>query len=166
MTTIACDGKTLASDSQGTSCSYIHQSNVEKIIPVNGGYYAIAGDLFDLDPMIEAAEAYFESVTYDAEGNPSAPLAYSFGDLEIESTLLYMPVNSNKCIVFNSDKNGMLRAISINYPIAIGSGQDFAMGAMASGASAKKAIKAAIKLDPYSGGEVVSYPLAVEEGGA
>jgi ATP-dependent protease HslVU (ClpYQ) peptidase subunit len=39
---------------------------------------------------------------------------------------------------------------------AIGSGYEFALGAMANGASAYEALEAAIKHDCYSGGEIVS----------
>lgn len=41
--------------------------------------------------------------------------------------------------------------------LSIGSGRDFALGAMAQGATAQKAIEIACSLDTYSGGPVVAY---------
>lgn len=39
---------------------------------------------------------------------------------------------------------------------AMGSGKEFALGAMYAGASAEEAVKAAMKFDPYSGGKVMT----------
>ena len=39
--------------------------------------------------------------------------------------------------------------------VAIGSGKEFALGAMFMGADAVQAVKAAMKFDPYSGGKVM-----------
>lgn len=44
--------------------------------------------------------------------------------------------------------------IVIREPYAIGSGSDFAMGAMLAGKSAKDAVKIAAKLDCYTGGPI------------
>ena len=45
---------------------------------------------------------------------------------------------------------------------AMGSGRDFALGAMAAGASAEEAVRAAIAHDVYSGGEVVTLRIQAD----
>lgn len=165
MTTIACDGKTLASDSQCTS-SYIEQGQYQKVYDAGHGYYAITGTPYDFDVMIEAAEQHISSVTYNADMQPNPPAPYSFGEYEISSELLFMPKGGDHWFSFISDSNGMLRVSHMQYPAAAGSGSSFAMGAMVAGADADTAVEAAILLDPNSGGKVVSYSLEVEEVGA
>lgn len=41
---------------------------------------------------------------------------------------------------------------------AVGSGQEFAIGAMEAGADARRAVEIAIKCDPWSGGEITVLP--------
>lgn len=55
--------------------------------------------------------------------------------------------------VLSRDNDGWDRLRAPYY--AIGSGRQFAMGAMAAGASAEGAVRCAIKHDVYSGGEVI-----------
>jgi ATP-dependent protease HslVU (ClpYQ) peptidase subunit len=43
---------------------------------------------------------------------------------------------------------------------AWGTGRNFAIGAMAQGATAQEAVEIAIKFDPFSGGKINSYTLA------
>ena len=47
----------------------------------------------------------------------------------------------------------------IDTPMSIGSGSQFAMGAMMAGASPKEAVAIAMQLDPDTGGEIVEYEL-------
>lgn len=165
MTTIACDGKTLASDSQCTG-AYIDQGSYQKVLDAGHGFYALTGSPYDFSTMVDAAEQYLSSVTYTADGQPNPPDPYHFGEYEIMSELLYMPKDQDAYMSFISDKNGMLRVAHMQYPAAAGSGSPFAMGAMVAGADAATAVDAAILLDPNSGGEVVSYSLITNEGGA
>lgn len=67
-------------------------------------------------------------------------------------------------IVIDADGNcynygSRLLPMPVGKPNAIGSGAQFAMGAMLAGASADKAVKIAIKLDSYTGGRVRKYTL-------
>ena len=72
---------------------------------------------------------------------------------KIKSTAIVMP-NVGKPYEASVDSLGNLYKHTISNFSAIGSGWSIAMGAMQSGASAKEAVKAAIKLDIYSGGAV------------
>jgi ATP-dependent HslUV protease subunit HslV len=56
--------------------------------------------------------------------------------------------------IYEGDDKGNISAIPQGKIGAVGSGQNFAMGAMLAGASAEEAVKIAIKLDPYSGGKL------------
>lgn len=51
------------------------------------------------------------------------------------------------------------RPFPVTMPHAIGSGMDFALGALLHGADATEAVKIACKLDIYSGGKVLSVQL-------
>lgn len=53
---------------------------------------------------------------------------------------------------------GQIFKVDCEY-LAIGSGQDFALGAMAHGATAEEAVWCACKHDPHSGGPVVVYQI-------
>lgn len=56
-------------------------------------------------------------------------------------------------VFYAKDNMELTGPLSAAY-FAIGSGDQFALGAMAVGASAKKAIEAAATLDPWTGGEI------------
>jgi ATP-dependent protease HslVU (ClpYQ) peptidase subunit len=51
---------------------------------------------------------------------------------------------------------------SIDPPFAIGSGMDFALGAMDAGKSPAEAVEIACRRDPHSGGEVTSLSIGNE----
>lgn len=127
MTTIAWDGKTLASDSQMTG-SYIEQKNVSKIIRKGGDYYGIAGRLSEGKSFVEG----------------------EIDKLSDETELLIVNAKG-KCVW-----KGRHASEPMPDKTAIGSGANFAMGAMLAGASAVEAVKIASKLDISTGGKIQS----------
>lgn len=132
MTTIAWDGKTLASDSQSNT-SFITQKKSNK--------------LHNLKDKVIATS-----------GCSGTGIAFSKGEFErfpdMEADALFVIKKTGKCFY-----QGMQHSIPCGKIHAIGTGADFAMGAMLAGATALEAVKIAIKLDPNSGGRVQSVKI-------
>lgn len=143
MTTIAFDGKILASDSRMTSNNEIMRGNVNKISIRKDYAFCLAGTFAAFEPLVK----WFTKGAIEADF-PSLNMQYTF--LVIDKKL--------KVTVYSSN-NGSHKT-KYKAPIAIGSGQDFATGAMAIGANAKQAVKAASKLDIYTGGKIKSVDLS------
>jgi len=139
MTTIAYDGKILAADTQATS-SYIDQDHYQKFYEVNGEIVAGTGDIASIYAWLD---------WYTAGADPE---------------LFPKPLDDSLAILVIDRKTGKHRmhCHHLAYPgtpwrkkaIAVGTGQDFAMGALLAGATAPEAVKIAMKLDPCSGGQV------------
>ena len=64
-----------------------------------------------------------------------------------------MFISYNNKLYYCDDDTGMIELNKKKF-YAIGSGEQFAMGAMEMGASAKKAVMIASKLDPWTGGKI------------
>lgn len=134
MTTIAVKDGVMCSDSQGTS-SFILPCGIKKIYRVGDNHLGFSGSF----PLVEKfLDWYKGSRERDLPGN--------------ELCVLEMDHKGNVTL-FNL-VGGEVSSFSVGKYYAIGSGQDFAMGAMEVGASAEEAVKAAIKLDPDTGGRV------------
>ncbi|KAF1711074.1 hypothetical protein CSC70_03875 [Pseudoxanthomonas kalamensis DSM 18571] len=132
MTTIVWDGKTLAADRQMagymTTC---------KIFPIPNGYLAGAGTMHQL----------IEVAAWMQEGKDKPALPES---------------EDSEFIVIRGDEAfwltwPYLREVRIREPFAvIGSGAQFAIGALAMGSDAKTAVKIAAQFDPETGGGIDS----------
>ena len=133
MTTVAFDGITLAADSQ-TNGSYVEYHN--KIARIGNVVVACAGTVSEI--------AQFQRWCKDR--TKDKPILTDFSCLEIRSGKVYY-----------YDEN--LEPLTPSIPVAIGSGSDFAMGAMLAGATAKEAVKIACKLDSNSGGKIKTVTL-------
>lgn len=145
MTTIAFDGKTLASDGQ-VSGGYISSYKYKKIFSKNGWLIGAAGRLSECAMFIEWFEKWLHAQEGREQGikvDPVEPF-----DREEFTALVISP--ERECMVFESGRD----MFEVEAPFAIGSGSPFAIAAMKAGADAKKAVEVAIELDPYSGGEV------------
>lgn len=136
MTTIAFDGKTLASDSLVT-CDGMICGDVTKIHRIDGGYIGCAGDLSDI-----------ASVVYWLQGTSDKPK-----DVSVFSAIIVLDDGR----AFEMDERMVRFQCAI--PNAVGSGAKYALTAMKLGKSASEAVEVAISMDIYSGGEVVSYEL-------
>lgn len=145
MTTIAFDGRTLASDGQ-VSGGYISSYKYKKIFSKNGWLIGAAGRLSECAMFIEWFEKWLHAQEGREQGikvDPVEPF-----DREEFTALVISP--ERECMVFESGRD----MFEVEAPFAIGSGSPFAIAAMKAGAGAKKAVEVAIDLDPYSGGEV------------
>ena len=135
MTTIATDGKIMASDSQQTG-QYIDQIDCEKVFRIRGELVGISGDYAE-------ARRYLEWLQNGAkkEDKPHFEKDSDFDALHLTPQGVF-------CVTKN------LYRVAVGIPAAVGSGGDFAMAAMMAGAKPRKAVEIAIRLDPHSGGRI------------
>jgi 20S proteasome alpha/beta subunit len=138
MTTIAYKDGVLASDGKITAGGCVTNLTSKKIFRVNSAWIGVCGTVADWGLVVD----YLNN-----NGTPIPPTA--------EFDCIYMP-DKGKAVILEVCKGGILREIAFAPPFAIGSGGNFAIGAMAHGASAIEAVKIACKYDVYSGGKVQS----------
>lgn len=142
MTTIAVKDGVMATDSQLTS-SYIHPHNDTKVKRIGDALLGFSGTA----AACEAFEKWFRK-----GAKPS-----KFPDICSDQDM--------GCAVLALTARGIALYHLSGHPVkvgkmaALGSGQDFAMGAMLAGADAKEAVKVASKLCPYTGGRIVTRTL-------
>lgn len=142
MTTIAWDGKTIATDTQATS-TYIDQNTYDKIFTTKAGeIVACAGACSD----IAAFRLWLENGDDDKD--------FPEGIKELHALLVDTSDASSGVSAYYYDNRP--ERFPVKAPCAVGSGQDFAMGALLMGASARQAVAVAIKLDPFTGGKIRS----------
>lgn len=141
MTTIAFDGKTLAADRKATGSQ---QMNVSKIVRFGDGWMMACCGYYD----------HFIEVVHWLEGGGRDNDKPDLSRQDDQSTFLLVgPHGKSYWLTWP-----WLRRVEIAEPfIAFGSGGDYAMGAMAMGAGAKRAVSIACQLDPYSGKGIDSY---------
>lgn len=152
MTTIATDGITIAADTQMSDNGYIIQRPVTKIVCEQGMVFGFSGTYPLFRPMLDW---FLESC--DAKDFPSFDSDAGWGRLWV------------------FDPRGMIfeyyskapYPVQLPLPAAMGSGADFAIGAMAHGATPLEAVQTAIANDTYTGGQAVSYlyPTIAQEQG-
>ncbi len=143
MTTIAWDGKTLATDSRRTTNGTVESDDEKKIYLDVGGYLAVAGcgDVICSLEIIEWIQNNKES---------------SFPEIDIKNNSSAICVKKDGSILtYRHDAKG--RSIPYKGVMADGSGWEIALGAMDAGATAVEAVKIAIGRDVNSGGKVQSY---------
>lgn len=145
MTTIATDGKSMAGDGQREMSRTIVDSTAVKVRQLSDGrLYGSAG------------EAAFSAMVVEWLEGGSKP------DFKPEEFVALVLSPSGEVHHISE----ICHLIQIDSPAAIGSGIDFALGAMAAGASVQKAVEIACKYDPGSGGkitvlEVQKFPRAL-----
>lgn len=153
MTTIAWDGKTLASDTQASSgdvvCSYTEQkiyTPPESGWEVCGSKVIALGCSGDCGAEMELQELLKNNLTYASEFLPT----FSFTALAI--------IGAGRAYIISKEKGETRASISLQVePYAIGSGGLIARTAMHCGKNAREAVQVAIDLDCYSGGSVDSF---------
>lgn len=161
MTCIVWDGKTLASDSQITSNGAIGLAPFKKIYfpddkteywEANGKRviaFAVAGDARSIDYI---KHELHKGITYRTQVDVEDDMFFST-ILVTEDLLAYdWTVDTNK-----EKRNTHSALIPHSGPIAKGSGGRYAIAIMAIGKDAKSAVKAAIRLDPHSGGDIIEF---------
>lgn len=146
MTTIAYDGTTIAADGLMLSGTERVATRIKKIRVSGGRIYALSGLAAMLEPLIK----------WHAEGADPGTVPKATGD------------NSWSMIVLEHGKPLTLFTSGCQYPdeysegyfFAIGSGQDYALGAMHAGKSAREAVEIAAKIDTSTGGEIMEINIA------
>lgn len=141
MTTIAWDGKTLASDTQSTSGGYFKR-RAKKIFRLhNGDLFAGAGNY---DDVLAAVEWLQHRPT-------QKPTLKDFVGILIKAI-------DGKAYKL---EEGLMEAPIHEGFFAIGTGRDFAVMAMYLGKSAREAVELAILFDSQSGGEIETIEVGV-----
>lgn len=137
MTTIACDGKTMACDSRQIG-AYIDNVKAEKIREFNGCLIGNAGDPAMLQTFIS---------WLNAGGDKSKK-----PDIDDNEFLM---LKDGKIYHYSKELN----PVPTGTPSAIGSGASFAMAAMLCGKTPAEAVGIACQLDPFTGGDIQEFKL-------
>lgn len=145
MTTIACDGRSMAGDGMLTENDHVCHTDYEKVHRLRDGrLVGFSGDSFNWEPF----RAWLDS---GAQGDP--PLVRSsFG------CIVLCPDGG----IYQYDADG--RAFPEHAPVAIGSGTRFALAAMDFGRTAEEAVQYASLRDIYTGGEITVLHLEQDNG--
>ena len=147
MTTIAYDGCTVACDGRSELYDIIVSTTAKKIRVHFGTVYACAG----APQMYDRVIAWLHARDW-SEPAPTAP--------EGKWSIMILSRRPNGAIVLEYASSEVPYPAPMQAPLALGSGCQFAMGAMKHGASAREAVEIACSLDPYSGGEVQVVDIA------
>lgn len=156
MTTIAWDGKTLASDSQaqasGIICSMsevkIYQPQVDERWSIYGETVLAIGCSGDCGAEVELKKLLSGNLTYESPFVKS----FSFSALAV--------VGENRAYIIYKAKDEEKAAISLQTePYAVGSGGVVARVAMHCGKDAAESVDIAIAMDPHSGGNIQRYQI-------
>lgn len=153
MTTVAWDGKTLASDTQASTGSVVCSLSEQKIYtPPESGWEIYGSKVLafgcsgDCGAEMELQDLLKHNLTYSSEFLPT----FSFTALAI--------IGAGRAYIITKEKGETRASISLQVePYAIGSGDLIARTAMHCGKDAREAVQVAIDLDCYSGGRVDSF---------
>jgi ATP-dependent HslUV protease subunit HslV len=135
----------MASDGYISAGDVLVESNYRKVHKLNDGrIVGFAGNGYNWEPVID----YFNS----AEKKKKWP------HITGSSSILLLELDG-RCVLYDSDGRAFERSI----PVAIGSGWQFALGAMDVGASVEDAIKVASKRDLATGGTIFIEELSSDQ---
>ncbi len=138
MTTIATDGVSMSSDGRTTAGGGILSERSVKLFRLSdGSVIGAAGEAPESTLAIAAIEAGLQAGTPPVEHDG-------------KFTLLRLMLDGQAWHYHNTNLHG----VQVSAPAAIGSGGEYASGAMMMGASSAEAIRIAKKLDAYTGGRV------------
>jgi ATP-dependent protease HslVU (ClpYQ) peptidase subunit len=148
MTTIAWDGKFIASDGQKSSGNYICPGSATKIIRRENMVFALTGISSLFEPMIDW---YLKGAAPKECPRPLSENSSSFSILIIFKEGKAFKVSSN--IPYPEE---------VFAPDAWGSGGVWAVGALKAGADVRRAVEIAIECDTSSGGEIQVMDLSFQ----
>ncbi len=140
MTTIAWDGKSLASDTLSTSGNMKLAGECIKTRRIGNYRVAFAGDYA---PAIE----FFRDKIIDELHAGTMKFNYIRAS-EDDFTILIVEDGNTSCWIYNSNSGYW---DEFHPPVAIGSGSKYALGSMYSGNDAYSAVEISCKLDTHSG---------------
>ena len=147
MTTIAYRDGVLAGDTQSTE-GYYKSTKMRKIFKVNNNLVGFCGDAAAIPPLKKWVRAGF---TPEEELKKiSQHLSYS---------MLVIPPDGKMFYKYSDSINVFREEYPKTHFKSEGSGSDVAIGALIMGATAVEAVKAAIQVDVYSGGNVMHVEL-------
>lgn len=138
MTTIASDGKTVAADGQETWGAEPVRMDREKVKLVDGFLYAFTGVGALFDPCI----------AWYAKGADPKEVPEAKGDNSTWGLSVFFP---GRVEYFSST---CPYKAEYHYPFALGSGTDFAMGAMLAGCEPRRAVEIAAEKNIHTGGKI------------
>lgn len=151
MTTCAFDGKTLAADSLSI-ISGLRWSH-KKLHCISPFWLAGSGETHQIRHVIDWVTAHTQAAWLDPDQFPAWSMYHHD---HCTPTALLVDSKTRRLWRLNCDRWQV-----VTQPFyAIGSGADFAMGAMAAGKCAKEAVAIAAKLDAWSGGEIDAVEFA------
>ena len=146
MTTIAIDALgNIAADGRVTCGNEIIRDDAEKITFQHGRIYALTG----CSSMLTAL------VKWHHEGADANKLPLYKGDRG-----WFLIVIQDEGLFGYSNDVPYAEPNEYNMPVAFGSGQNWAMGAMLKGATAREAVEIACQIDTGSGGKITSMNIA------
>lgn len=146
MTTIAWDGKTLATDSRATNNGVIESDNVKKLFKIKSPLSeyvacAVSGDYVEALKIIKWIKL---------------GMSGDFPEIDKDRSASALCLREDKTLdIYRSTNKGFSLPHKGIY--SDGSGWELALGAMDGGATAVKSVKIAIGRDVNSGGKVQSY---------
>lgn len=159
MTTVAWDGRTLASDSQASAGDAVCTLREQKLFyprdneewVVNGERILAIGYSGDCGAEFEVQDLMRSGLTYASTFNPKS----EFSALAV--------AGAGRVWIISKGTDNAHASISLQLdPYAIGSGGMIARTAMRCGKHAIDAVQVAIEMDVYSGGKVQSFTTSVE----
>lgn len=135
MTTIACDGKSMAGDGQREACRTILTTDAVKVQRLEDGrIVGTCGDTALAVGLVDWLKGVGDKPTGKAEDDFAALVLRPDGVIE------YI---SGHCV-----------PLIVPAPVAVGSGMDFAIGAMEAGRTPFEAVVIAARRDPGTGGKI------------
>ncbi len=158
MTTIAYKDRVLASDGQVSWGDRIDSYNLKKVRKINGCLVGGAGRLASVLQFFD----WFQEWSDAQQVQGDAPHVKVFVPEGINDEDFIGLVIFADEIAFMYEGGKKSYQLEVNGYFAIGSGSDYALAAMDSGASAEEAVAVAIKRDVYTGGEIFTEELDPE----
>ena len=139
MTTIVFKDSVIAYDSRSTNGTTITSDNANKKIVINKVIFILSGYIGDFEIL---TSAYFDA-DFQEEIESDGPVA-----LVVDEGKVFL------CSIDTDTKKFWKQPLAGFEHYAIGSGSLYALGAIAMGADAVKAVKVAASLDVHTGGKI------------
>lgn len=145
MTTICTDGRTVAADGKSCLGDRPVSLRTQKIVVSNGTLYALSGPECMIRPIIEWWERGHDHATVPVAKDEGC--AWTLMVIDPGGTVIM----TSRCQFPSPIPSGVF---------AIGSGADYAMGAMLAGKSPREAIAIASRCDVWTGGDIQEVVIA------
>lgn len=143
MTTIAYRDGVMAADSQ-TTAGEVRRGATRKVFQLlDGSLVGFSGGLSEIGPAVQ----------WFAEGK----LPYKRPRLPEDASLLVIEASPSGEVSYY--RHNLIPQLTVAAFHAIGSGNEFALGAMAMGANAQQAVAVAAEFDIYTGGRITTLSL-------